>query len=100
MALEKKYYSGSQVFDIIKELPYKEFLSLLDTFAKERGSDAVEVVRCKECKWYDKINDNSGYCFAAKHGYLSKHWEINIHRTYEPDFYCADGERRDDAEIH
>lgn len=57
--------------------------------------DAVQVVQCKDCRWWDKKDGaNYGYCHAAKHGYYSKHWEISIYRTYESDFYCADGERR------
>ena len=57
--------------------------------------DAVEVVRCKDCKWWDKTEDSQfGYCMAAKHGYLSEHWEISIRRTYKGDFYCADAEPR------
>lgn len=58
--------------------------------------DAVRVVRCKECRWFDKTEDSSyGYCHAMKHGYYSKHWEISIYRTYKEDFYCADGEKRE-----
>ena len=54
-----------------------------------------EVVRCQDCRWWDKKDGaNYGYCHAAKHGYFSKHWEISIYRTYKPDFFCADGERR------
>ena len=56
--------------------------------------DAVPVVRCRECRWWDKIeNSTIGYCHACKHGYCSSHWEISIRRTYKGDFFCADGER-------
>lgn len=61
--------------------------------------DAVPVVRCRECRWWDKIGDSPiGYCHACKHGYCSSHWEISIHRTYKGDFFCADGKRKDGAE--
>lgn len=54
------------------------------------------VVRCKDCKWWDKKDDsNYGYCHACKHGYYSDHWEIGIYRTYKGDWFCADGERRE-----
>lgn len=54
-----------------------------------------EIVRCKNCRWWDKYGDyDSGYCMAAKHGYWSEHWDISIRRTYKSDFYCADAERR------
>lgn len=66
---------------------------IMESIAK--GCQLVEVVRCKDCRWWDKRDGaNYGYCHAAKHGYFSKHWEISIYRTYQPDFYCADGERR------
>lgn len=56
--------------------------------------DAVPVVRCKDCKWWDKSEDSPfGYCMAIKHGYFSKNWEIGIYRRYKGDFYCADAER-------
>ena len=64
-------------------------------YDNEKKPDIVEVVRCKDCRWWDKRDGaNYGYCHAAKHGHFSKHWEISIYRTYQPDFYCADGERR------
>ena len=60
--------------------------------------DAVPVVRCKDCKWWDQINNGPyGYCHACKHGYYSSNWEINIYRRYKEDWFCADGERRGNA---
>lgn len=63
-------------------------------YDNEKKPDIVEVVRCKDCRWWDKKDGDYGYCHAAKHGYFSKHWEISIYRTYKSDFYCADGERK------
>lgn len=62
-----------------------------------------EIIRCKDCRWWDKYGDyDNGYCMAAKHGYWSEHWDISIRRTYKGDFYCADaepkGEFEDEAE--
>ena len=55
-----------------------------------------EIVRCKDCKWWDKKRDSPyGYCHACKHGHRSEHWEIGIYRVYKGDWFCADGERRD-----
>lgn len=79
MALEKKYYSGSQVFDIIKELPDKEFLSMLNTFAKERG---VDVVERKTGKWLfddgtiarDKFQSENVHCSICGHSAPGKPW--------------------------
>lgn len=71
-----------------------ELAELIET---EPTVDAVEVVRCKDCKWWDKTEDSPfGYCMAMKHGYNSANWEIGIYRKYKGDFYCADGERKED----
>ena len=53
--MKLKYYSGAQVTSIIENLPDKEYLEMLNAFAKEPSADVVEVVRCKECKhkYYD-----------------------------------------------
>ena len=54
------------------------------------------VVRCKDCKWWDKKEgSNYGYCHACKHGHISDHWEIGIYRTYKGDWFCAEGERKE-----
>ena len=59
--------------------------------------DAVPVIRCKDCKWWDaKDNSSYGYCMAMKHGYFSSNWEIGIYRTYKGDWFCADGERKEE----
>ena len=57
--------------------------------------DAVPVVRCKDCRWWDKTDNGFGYCHAEKHCHISAHWEISIFRTYRGDHFCADGERKD-----
>ena len=46
--------------------------------------DAVPVVRCKDCKWFD------GQEICDRHGFFVG---LNIDT-----FYCADGERKDGAE--
>ena len=55
-------------------------------------ADVVEVIRCRECRWYSKEQDGWGICFHTHSNHL-----------YVPeDFYCAYGKRREktDAEIH
>lgn len=72
----------------------KMALSFIDTAPT---IDAVPVVRCKDCIWWDNSEDSLyGYCMAMKHGYMSENWEIGIYRRYKGDFYCADAERKDD----
>lgn len=51
------------------------------------------VIHCKDCRWWSRKGDSSfGYCYAIRHSYYSRRWEVNIYRTYEEDFYCADAE--------
>ena len=70
--------------------------TIFDTIRRVPTIDAVPVVRCKDCKWWDKKDESPyGYCHACKHGHWSEHWEISIYRTYKGDWYCADGERKD-----
>ena len=66
-----------------------------DFVSSQPTVDVVEVVRCKDCKWWGYLDDKGPVrvCHAAKHGYKSKNWDIGIYRTYNEDFYCADGER-------
>lgn len=75
-------------------------MSVVGTTAYEMAIEALrepEIIRCKDCRWWEKYGDNIGYCHAAKHGHISRHWEISIMRTYESDFFCADAERRQDG---
>lgn len=55
----------------------------------------IEIVRCGECKWWEKMKDSYfGYCHAEKHCHFSNNWEISIYGTYKADHFCSDGERR------
>ena len=75
----------NHIIDVIERLP----------------SVQPEIIRCKDCRWWDKYDDyDNGYCMAAKHGYWSEHWEISIRRTYKGDFYCADAEPKGEQECH
>lgn len=63
---------------------------------EEMPSAQPEIIRCKDCKWWDRKDGQSsyGYCHAIKHSHYSRNWEISIYRTYDKDFFCADAERR------
>jgi hypothetical protein len=55
----------------------------------EKTVDAVEVVRCKDCKWYMMTPiDNVPYC-SHESGYCGEHMGGL--------FFCACGERRTDG---
>lgn len=71
-------------------------MAMINTKSVAPTIDAVPVVRCKDCKWWDKKDgSNYGYCHACKQGYSSDHWEIGIYRTYKGDWFCADGEMKE-----
>ena len=66
---------------------------------KSLPSIEPQIIRCKNCKWWDKHGDyDIGYCHAIKHGYHTSHWEIGIYRKYNGDFYCADAEPKETEE--
>ena len=80
---------------ITKGANWYEYYQKALTAVGELPSAQPEIIRCKDCRWWDKYGDyDNGYCMAAKHGYWSEHWEISIRRTYKGNFYCADAERR------
>ena len=51
--LTKKYYDGFIVHDILyKHLEPGKMMEVLTAFSKAKGVDAVEVIRCKDCKYH------------------------------------------------
>ena len=68
---------------------YMTIEEILDTYTSEGcppTADVVEIVRCKDCVYWEQATDNSGNCNRA--------FEIT---AYEGD-YCSYGERREDDE--
>ena len=75
------------------------FLTAPSDVVEQLPSAQPEIVRCKDCKWWEKKEDSTlGYCNAVKHWHFSDHLEIQIYSRYEPDFFCANGERRSENE--
>ena len=85
---------GTNKFGVLHDVDIRAFINEQPTV------DSVPVVRCGECKWFDRLEKNHpyGYCHAAKHGHMTSRWEISIYRKCKEDFYCADGERRSDEQ--
>lgn len=78
----------SGVFCYYKKTPFElNEVDMLD----ERPSDCplVEIVTCKECKYYRNKEDKYSYC--------TKRLNVDsiTDRYREPDYYCANGERRE-----
>ena len=51
-----------------------------------RNTDAVPVVRCKDCKWFTMDNTGGAYC---------NHPTCVLFNGYEPDAFCSYGERKE-----
>ena len=71
----------------------KEIVDML-IVAFKNATDAVDIVRCKDCKWCEKS------VFAK---YLNanevERCYCDIHKHYtNGEYYCATGERRDNAD--
>lgn len=54
---------------------------------------AVEVVRCKDCKWYKegRILKGKKFCFRLKHPQEDR----RIGYNFSPDDFCSYGERKE-----
>ena len=55
---------------------------ITEEFRKIQAADVVEVVRCKDCKWF-----HSGYCEMYDD-------LIPFGCASRPEWFCADGKRR------
>lgn len=65
------------------DLPYKA--SVKRVLIQAPAADVVEVVRCKDCKYWEKGKDYEPYC---------NHWGNMMTETKEDDF-CSYGERKE-----
>ena len=88
---QHRYYHPHSKSDLI---PRSELKDILDRIP---AVDAVPVVRCDDCKYWDQLEPDHpyGYCMAAKHGCFTQNWDIGIYRKQRYDFFCADGEREE-----
>ena len=53
---------------------------------KAPATEAVPVVRCKDCKWVEKGKDYEAYC---------NHWKSGLYANVKADDFCSYGERRE-----
>lgn len=69
----------------IQELAYKKGY---DKGYEDGKRGAAEVVRCKDCKYWNKRYETKGICMNHSNAVLC---------FTTPDFYCACGERDNDG---
>lgn len=92
--LRKKYYDGNMVREAVMSATddYNTIMKLLNAFADQPPlTDAIEVVRCKDCKWYEiyQLKKDGTDDLRYKPSYC-----VNLAFHASPDWFCADGERR------
>ena len=73
---------------IIKKCLHKGAINQKEYEKLMRKIDAVEVVRCKDCEHHIKAPKTTDV------------WCERVDGLLQGDWFCADGERREDAEIH
>lgn len=83
--LRKRYYNGIQIVDVLnKHIDRPEtIMNCLNNFINLEVDDAVEVVRCKDCRWF---NATLGSCPEVDNPLIN---------YLKPDDFCSRGERRE-----
>ena len=86
-----KTIDGSEVRKIIREEVKAEGKRIVESLVKAiNPQDAVEVVRCKDCKYLDIINEVPEYAYCRKHIHTFRLWEEDTR-----EHFCSWGERRE-----
>ena len=108
MATEKRLIDANELLRIYKKwipqliLPQdqkdKEAIeTCIKVLEDQTTVDAVEVVRCKDCKhWHEE----TGWCnqhshFIGAKGEACNPWESNDWKTFDEEDFCSYGERKD-----
>jgi hypothetical protein len=75
--------------EFFKGLTDIEKAKVLQWFVSAPTVDAVEVVRCKDCKYFRRWNDGSTTCL-----FWTEQWDM----VTEPNGFCSYAERTEDNE--
>lgn len=90
-ALGEFPYNWNNTPEELQEI--SDFMYHFNTLGKVPAVDAVPVVRCKDCRWGEWSKNCRGEDMV-----ICNNTESPVSETYrlvEPDWYCADGERRE-----
>lgn len=96
MATEKRLIDVNKVINSMQKcldespdqkytVAYFAFESIIAALKQEPTVDAVEVVRCKDCKYWENGKDHEPYCNHC----------VSMMSDSEPDDFCSYGERKD-----
>ena len=71
---------------------------VLDDVEEYPAADVAPVVRCRECIWHDERGnrDGKGYCQRPRLRGTSDRYGYCYGSETPADWYCADGERKED----
>ena len=86
--LRKKYYDGNMVREAVMSVTddYNTIMKLLLAFADQPPlTDVIEVVRCRNCRYFAIVNQP-----------YDQTWCGVMQDSVKPDGYCYWGERRED----
>lgn len=85
--MEKRFVDANE---LMKLIPTEEMVSKY-AVANAPTIDAVEVVRCKDCKYLNIINKAPLYAYCGKSNYIFHLFEEDTR-----EHFCSWGERRED----
>ena len=79
-----------EAIDMAIEALHREDMLLKSLETNEPIYDMVDVVRCKDCRWYD--NRYGDVCHNPRYG---DGWANYPPPYVDEDYWCKDGERKD-----
>lgn len=86
--MNKKYYDGEILNNVLIKNTYDagQYLKLIKAFSEEKGVDAVEVVRCKDCIYYypAEYDKKGNTCLMLRN-------MVNAPIWVKEDDYCSKG---------
>ena len=90
------YSPDDPIEDIVEEAILKTKQAIADAIEDLSEVDAVEVLRCRDCQWYEiyQLKRDGTEDRRYRPSYCA-----SLSYQTRPDWYCADGERRTNGEV-
>ena len=88
-----EYIEREALMRNLKQFALEQLTPLIESLIqKQPAEDVVEVVRCKDCKWYkeSKLLATNKFCFRLKDRNGDR-----VGYNFAPDDFCSYGERKD-----
>lgn len=91
MANERRLIDSAELISMLPIVEEDKRISLIGAVADVvtmisecKPVDAVEVCRCKDCKWAEYGKDYAPYC---------NHWKSGLYADIKDDDFCSYGEK-------